>query len=83
MPPRSYRWATHNTAAEVSAGGRGAGEGAGPRQIETLRAKLEKQFPRLSISQASDVADQAEMVQYIQGFAVVIALLAVVIGGVG
>jgi ABC-type antimicrobial peptide transport system permease subunit len=54
-----------------------------PRQIETLRAKLEKQFPRLSISQSSDVANQAEMVQYIQGFAVVIALLAIVIGGVG
>ena len=54
-----------------------------PRQSETVRARLEKQFPRLSVSQASDVADQAEMVQYIQGFAVVIALLAIVIGGVG
>ncbi len=54
-----------------------------PRQIEALRARLEKQFPRLSISQSGDVADQAEMVQYIQGFAVAIALLAIVIGGVG
>jgi ABC-type lipoprotein release transport system permease subunit len=45
-----------------------------PRQIEALRARLEKQFPRLSISQSGDVANQAQMVQYIQGFAVAIAL---------
>ena len=54
-----------------------------PRQIETLRARLEKQFPRLSVSQSGDVADQAQMVQYLQAFAVAIAALAVLIGGVG
>ena len=54
-----------------------------PRQIETLRARLEKQFPRLSVSQSGDVADQAQMVQYMQAFAVAIAALAVLIGGVG
>jgi putative ABC transport system permease protein len=35
------------------------------------------------VSQSGDVADQAQMVAYIQGFAVAIALLAVIIGGVG
>ncbi|MBI5564002.1 MAG: ABC transporter permease, partial [Chloroflexi bacterium] len=54
-----------------------------PREIETLRARLEKQYPRLSVSQSGDVADQAQMVQYIQAFAVAIAALAVLIGGVG
>ena len=54
-----------------------------PRQIETLRARLEKQFPRLSVTQSGDVADQAQMVQYIQVFAVIIALLALLVGGVG
>ena len=54
-----------------------------PRQIETLRAKLEDQFPRLSVTQSGDVADQAQMVQYIQVFAVIIALLALLVGGVG
>ncbi len=54
-----------------------------PRQIDTVRARLEKQFPRLSVSQSGDVADQAQMVQYMQAFAVAIAALAVLIGGVG
>ncbi len=54
-----------------------------PREIEELRARLEKQFPRLSVSQSGDVADQAQMVQYMQAFAVAIAALAVLIGGVG
>ena len=54
-----------------------------PRQIEALRARLEKQFPRLSVTQSGEVADQAQMVQYIQVFAVIIALLALLVGGVG
>jgi ABC-type antimicrobial peptide transport system permease subunit len=54
-----------------------------PRQIEALRAHLEKQFPRLSATQSGEVADQAQMVQYIQVFAVIIALLALLVGGVG
>jgi UDP-N-acetylmuramyl pentapeptide synthase len=36
-----------------------------PRQIETLRAELEKQFPRLSVSQSGEVPI-SQMVQYIQ-----------------
>ncbi|HTP11969.1 MAG TPA: ABC transporter permease [Anaerolineae bacterium] len=54
-----------------------------PRQIETLRARLEKQFSHLSVTQSGDVANQAQMVQYIQVFAVIIALLALLVGGVG
>ena len=54
-----------------------------PRQIQSIRARLERQFPRLSVSQSGDVADQAQMVMYIQVFAVAIAMLAVIIGGVG
>jgi ABC-type antimicrobial peptide transport system permease subunit len=54
-----------------------------PRETETIRTRLEKQFPRLSVSQSGDVADQSQMVAYTQGFAVAIALLAVIIGGVG
>src|SRR5512136_1396206 len=54
-----------------------------PRQIADIRAQLEKQFPKLSVMQSGDVADQAEMVQSIQVFAVIIALLAVIVGGVG
>ena len=54
-----------------------------PRQIAAIRAQLEKQFPRLSVSQSGEVADQAQMVQAIQVFAVIIALLALVVGGVG
>jgi ABC-type antimicrobial peptide transport system permease subunit len=54
-----------------------------PRQIESLRARLEDQFPRLSVTQSGDVADEAQIVQYIQVFAVIIALLALLVGGVG
>src|SRR5512143_2228688 len=54
-----------------------------PRQIGTLRTRLEEQFPRLSVMQSGDVADQAQMVQSIQVFAVIIALLALIVGGVG
>ncbi len=54
-----------------------------PRQIAAIRAQLEKQFTRLSVTQSGEVADQAQMVQAIQVFAVIIALLALVVGGVG
>lgn len=54
-----------------------------PRQIEALRAKLEKQFPRFSVTQSGEMANQAQMVQYIQVFAIIIALLALLVGGVG
>src|SRR5512135_1446930 len=50
-----------------------------PRQIDKLRARLGEQFPRLSVMQSGDVADQAQMVQSIQVFAVIIALLALIV----
>lgn len=53
------------------------------RQSEAVRAKLARLFPRLTASQSSEVADQQDMVSMIEGFAWGIALLAVVIGGVG
>jgi len=54
-----------------------------PRQIETVRAKLERLYPKLTISQSSQAANQQQMVTYMQGFAWGIALLAVIIGGIG
>ncbi len=54
-----------------------------PRQIDAIRAQLERRYPRLTASQSDDVANQQQMVSYLQGFALGIALLAVVIGGVG
>lgn len=53
------------------------------RQSEAVRVKLARLFPRLTASQSSEVADQQDMVSMIEGFAWGIALLAVVIGGVG
>jgi len=53
------------------------------RQAEWVRERIERQYPRLTVSQASQVADQQQMVSYMQGFAWGIALLAIVIGGVG
>ncbi len=54
-----------------------------PRQIDQVRDRLEELYPRYTITQSGQVADQQEMVAYIQGFAFAIALLAVVIGGIG
>ena len=53
------------------------------RQAERVRAQLERSYPRLAVSQSSQTADQQQITTYIQGFAVAIALLAVIIGGVG
>ncbi len=53
------------------------------RQIERVRTRLERQYPRLNVSASSDVADQQQMVGMMQGFAWGIAFLAVVIGGIG
>jgi ABC-type antimicrobial peptide transport system permease subunit len=54
-----------------------------PRQIEAVRAKLERLYPKLTVSQSSQAANQQQMVTYMQGFAWGIALLAVIIGGIG
>ncbi len=54
-----------------------------PRQIDPVRAKLERLYPKLTVSQSSQAANQQQMVTYMQGFAWGIALLAVIIGGIG
>jgi ABC-type antimicrobial peptide transport system permease subunit len=53
------------------------------RQIERVRARLERLYPRLSVSESSRTADQQQIITFIQGFALGIALLAIVIGGIG
>ena len=54
-----------------------------PRQLDSVRAKLEKLYPKLTISGSSQAANDQQMVTYMQGFAWGIALLAVIIGGIG
>jgi ABC-type antimicrobial peptide transport system permease subunit len=54
-----------------------------PRQLDPVRAKLEKLYPKLTISGSSQAANDQQMVTYMQGFAWGIALLAVIIGGIG
>jgi ABC-type lipoprotein release transport system permease subunit len=53
------------------------------RQLERVRARLERQFPRLSMSNSSQASNQQQVVGMIQGLAWGIALLAIIIGGVG
>ena len=54
-----------------------------PRQAEQVRAKLERLYPRLTASQSAQLANQQQMVSVIQGLGLGIALLAILIGGVG
>jgi len=54
-----------------------------PRQIDQVRARLERLYPKLTISESSQAANDQQMVAYMQGMAWGIALLAVIIGGVG
>jgi ABC-type antimicrobial peptide transport system permease subunit len=54
-----------------------------PRQIDPVRARLERLYPKLTISESSQAANDQQMVGYLQGMAWGIALLAVIIGGVG
>jgi len=53
------------------------------RQIERVRDRVTRTFPNLTLSQSSQAADQQQLVGMIQGLAWGIALLAVIIGGVG
>ena len=53
------------------------------RQIDRVRARLERMYPKLSMSQSSQAASQQQVVGMIQGLAWGISFLAVVIGGVG
>jgi len=53
------------------------------RQLDWVRARLERQYPTLSMSQSSQAANQQQVVGMIQSLAWAISLLAVIIGGVG
>jgi ABC-type antimicrobial peptide transport system permease subunit len=54
-----------------------------PRQIDQVRARLERLYPKLTISESSQAANDQQMVGMMQGMAWGIAFLAVIIGGVG
>ncbi len=53
------------------------------RRTQRVRTQLERLYPRLTVSQSGDVASQQQIIGILQGMAVGIALLAVIIGGVG
>ena len=53
------------------------------QQIDRVRAQLEGMYSRLIVSQSSQVANQQQIIGVVQGLGLGIALLAVVIGGVG
>ena len=54
-----------------------------PRQADQVRAKLERLYPRLSVSQSAQLASTQQLVSVVQGLGLGIALLAILIGGVG
>ncbi|MFQ6058322.1 MAG: ABC transporter permease [Anaerolineae bacterium] len=54
-----------------------------PADEARLRARVERRFPDLLLSTTSDFADRQQMIEILEGFALGIALLAVIIGGVG
>jgi len=54
-----------------------------PADEAWLRMRVERHFPDLTLSTTSEFADRQQMIEIMEGFAVGIAALAVVIGGVG
>ncbi len=54
-----------------------------PAAAERVRSRLERSFPDLTVSTAAGFADQEQMFAILDAAAMVIASLAVVIGGVG
>jgi ABC-type antimicrobial peptide transport system permease subunit len=54
-----------------------------PTQIDAVQARVEQLFDDVSVSKASDVADEQVMVQSMQAMAWGISLIAVLIGGLG
>ncbi|HEY74645.1 MAG TPA: ABC transporter permease [Thermoflexia bacterium] len=54
-----------------------------PSDEPRFHARLERHFPDLTISTTTEFADQQQVVKILEGFALSIAGLAVVIGGVG
>jgi len=53
------------------------------RQIDQVREKLERLYPKLTISESSRAAEAQQAMSTIQDFAWGIALLAIIVGGVG
>jgi ABC-type lipoprotein release transport system permease subunit len=54
-----------------------------PGEEARLRARVERHLPDFTLSTTSEFADRQQMVEIMEGFAWVIAGLAVIIGGVG
>ncbi len=53
-----------------------------PAQADRLRARLERRFPDLSISTSAGFVEQEQLLQIVEGMAMGVAGLAVIIGGV-
>jgi ABC-type antimicrobial peptide transport system permease subunit len=53
------------------------------RQIDRVRERVARSFPNLNLSKSSQAADQQQVVTMIQGLAWGIAMLSIVIGGIG
>jgi len=54
-----------------------------PAEADRFRARVERRFPDLTLSTSSGFADQEQLLEILESMAIVIAGLAVVIGGVG
>ena len=57
--------------------------GEGPSESDRLQARIERRFPDLIISTTTGFADQEQMTALLEGMAMAVAGLAVVIGGIG
>jgi ABC-type lipoprotein release transport system permease subunit len=54
-----------------------------PAEADRLRARLERRFPDLALSETTGFADQEQILTLLEGMAMAVAGLAVVIGGIG
>jgi ABC-type lipoprotein release transport system permease subunit len=61
----------------------GLGEGLGVGAADRLQARVERRFPDLTLSTTAGYADQEQMFEILEGVAMAVAGLAVVIGGIG
>ena len=57
--------------------------GGGPSEFDRLQARVERRFPDLTLSTTAGFADQEQMTALLEGMAMAVAGLAVVIGGIG
>jgi len=55
----------------------------GPREADRLRARVERRFPDLTLSTTAGYANQEQVVKMMEGMAMGVAGLAIVIGGIG